>query len=379
MTTLYLIRHAEAEGNLFKRIHGQYDSPVTPLGRGQIECLRKRFDRIHVDAVYASDLKRTCQTAEAVYLPKGLKLQKEPRLREIHLGVWEDRPFGEVMRRDMDKIVAFSSGDPAWSAEGGESLGEVCDRVCAALRDIIAANPDRTVAVFSHGTAIRQVLTRLSGSGVYLKEGMNTAVSCLEADEQGIRVLWYNDASHLSPEIAAAAARPDVDDEAQIRREGPQEMLWFRPWDAKLEQEAYLAWRKEGWLSSHGTMERYDGDAFLKAALSHSAFDVSAVQVVMCGETPAGILELDYEKGREEGVGAIAFYYVDTAHRKRGLGVQLLGMAISAYRPMGRTKLRLRCAPENQTAYRFYTRQGFKQICMAEDSVVPLYLMERPI
>ena len=33
MTRIYLIRHAEAEGNLYRRAHGQYDSNITPLGR----------------------------------------------------------------------------------------------------------------------------------------------------------------------------------------------------------------------------------------------------------------------------------------------------------------------------------------------------------
>ena len=35
MTTLYLIRHAEAEGNLYRRIHGQYDSLITTMGTGR--------------------------------------------------------------------------------------------------------------------------------------------------------------------------------------------------------------------------------------------------------------------------------------------------------------------------------------------------------
>ena len=43
MTTIYLIRHAEAEGNVFRRIHGQYDSCVTPNGRRQIAALAQRF------------------------------------------------------------------------------------------------------------------------------------------------------------------------------------------------------------------------------------------------------------------------------------------------------------------------------------------------
>lgn len=32
MTEIYLIRHAEAEGNIFRRIHGHYNSLLTPEG-----------------------------------------------------------------------------------------------------------------------------------------------------------------------------------------------------------------------------------------------------------------------------------------------------------------------------------------------------------
>lgn len=35
MTKIYLIRHAEAEGNIYRRMHGQYDSRITPNGACQ--------------------------------------------------------------------------------------------------------------------------------------------------------------------------------------------------------------------------------------------------------------------------------------------------------------------------------------------------------
>ena len=105
MTTVYLIRHAQAEGNYFRRFHGQYDSPVTALGRRQIACLERRFADVHIDAVYASDLRRTCQTAESIYLPKNLPLHREPGLREINLGEWEDVPF-EMCIRDRSMTAS---------------------------------------------------------------------------------------------------------------------------------------------------------------------------------------------------------------------------------------------------------------------------------
>lgn len=39
MTTIYLIRHAEAEGNLYRRAHGWYNSTITDRGYHQIAAL----------------------------------------------------------------------------------------------------------------------------------------------------------------------------------------------------------------------------------------------------------------------------------------------------------------------------------------------------
>ena len=52
MTTIYLIRHAEADGNLYRRAHGWYDSVITDRGYRQIAALAKRFTSTHFDAVY---------------------------------------------------------------------------------------------------------------------------------------------------------------------------------------------------------------------------------------------------------------------------------------------------------------------------------------
>ena len=67
MTTIYLIRHAEAEGNLYRIAHGHYNSCITDdRGCRQIRALAERFRDVPVDAVYASDLIRTQTTAQAL-------------------------------------------------------------------------------------------------------------------------------------------------------------------------------------------------------------------------------------------------------------------------------------------------------------------------
>ena len=143
MTTIYLIRHAEAEGNLYRRIHGWYDALVTENGWKQIKALEARFSGVPVDAVWSSDLYRTRATARAVYVPKGLELHTDPGLREVHMGRWEDRTWGEVRRTEGERLLQFNHSDPAWVAPGGESLGEVGARVERAIRHAIEVAWDR--------------------------------------------------------------------------------------------------------------------------------------------------------------------------------------------------------------------------------------------
>ena len=52
MTTIYLIRHAEAEGNLYRRIQGHWNGQITPRGREQIDALAAgvAFNAVHAGA-----------------------------------------------------------------------------------------------------------------------------------------------------------------------------------------------------------------------------------------------------------------------------------------------------------------------------------------
>ena len=158
VTKIYLIRHAEAEGNLYRRVHGWYDSLITENGYRQIKALEERFREVPVDAVYSSDLFRTKTTASAIYKPKGLELNTRHALREINMGAWEDKPWAEVDRMDPLQLLRFNTNDPAFCGEGCETFDQLRQRVSQAILKIAASHPGKTVAIFSHGMAIRNVL-----------------------------------------------------------------------------------------------------------------------------------------------------------------------------------------------------------------------------
>lgn len=109
MTRIYLIRHAEAEGNLYRIAHGHEEGLITDYrGPRQIRALAQRFRDIPVDAVYASDLIRTQTTAQAIYMPKGLPLHPDPAFREIGMGVWEGLTWRQIETRWPLQLMEFN-------------------------------------------------------------------------------------------------------------------------------------------------------------------------------------------------------------------------------------------------------------------------------
>ena len=333
MTTIYLIRHAEAEGNLYRIAQGQDNSILTDLGWQQIRALERRFAEIPVDAVYASDLYRTCATASAIYRPKGLPLHRRRDLREICVGVWEQKTWGEIARRDPEQLEDFNRRLHLWHVEGAETPQAVQARMLAAVREIAAANDGRTVAVFSHGCAIRLTLAALQG--IPLEElgrtptGSNTAVSLLRAEGADIEVVYRDDARHLTDPACTRGLT------LKKRANGLEPGLYFEPLPPELTE--------------------------FPAACAGRTPDLPAGAAVLTGYlngTPVGAVAFDDVREAAEGCGWIPLLAVAEPWRRRGYGVQLIGQAVMHYRPLGRDRLRLP-APETEAAERFCREFGF--------------------
>lgn len=365
MTTIYLIRHAQADGNLYRRCQAWYDGLITQTGYKQIEALENRFRDTHFDAVYSSDLFRTMTTAKAIYKSHGLPLHTDAQLREIGSGRWEDKPWGELLQTERESLLAFWRCDPSWQVEGSETFEALQLRFDSAVRRIASAHPDQTIAIFAHGCVIRSALAYWLGLPLNrireIPHGDNTSVTRLEFSDNHIKVCWYNDVSHLSGELAHAphpAAESDEATAAGIERSS----LYFQPLDLPNAQKIYLDARENAWLASHGTIGGFDGTAFLNAAMTCYQYSPDSVLTAMLSGKPVGILQMDFQTEAELGVGRIPFLCITPEIRDHGLGVQLLGQAVSTFRSLGRKYIRLRCAPENMHAQLFYKKYGFYKI-----------------
>lgn len=378
MTTIYLIRHGQAEGNLYRRCHSWHNGLLTLKGREQVKALEKRFEGVHFDVVYSSDLYRAMSTAGAIYRPRGLTLRVDPALREIGAGVWEDVPWGQLLHDHRDSLTDFLACRPGWQVEGSETFPAVRRRMDQAIHRIAAAHPNQTVAVTSHGCAIKCGLSVWLGLSPEemgrLSLSNNTGVAKLEVEHGQVKVVYYNDDSHLEsnsplPKASSAYGISGMEKNA----------LRFRPLLLPQEKARYLAARQEGWQASHGTMEGFDGEKFLSIAQENSAYHKNCVLLALLGDAPVGVLQMDWAQDAEQQAGRVPFFYMAPEYRSKGLGVQLLGHAVCTYRSMGRQVLRLRCAPENERAKKFYRSHGFYKVGEEPGGIGHLDTMEKYI
>lgn len=206
MTTIYLVRHCEAMGNINRIFQGHTDEEISENGRLQLEKLAERFRNIHLDALYSSPLKRARRTAEAVNRHHRLPMHMDDRLMEINGGHWEEKPWAALPELYPDEWADWSSRPWLFQPKGGEAMGEVYRRMAAVLQDIAAAHPGQTVAAASHGCAIRNALCWAAGRPIEelleIPWCDNTAVTILDFPDNRPVIRLANDNSHLDEELS---------------------------------------------------------------------------------------------------------------------------------------------------------------------------------
>lgn len=158
MTHLLLIRHGETDWNVDGRWQGQADVPLNARGLLQAEQIADSLDNVEIQAIYSSDLQRAVQTAEALSRKKGLAVQIDPRLREIHQGEWQGLKVAEIETKYTQAFQARKQAPLQVAPPGGETTLQVQERVVQALQEITQHHPTDMVAVVSHGFTIAVAL-----------------------------------------------------------------------------------------------------------------------------------------------------------------------------------------------------------------------------
>jgi broad specificity phosphatase PhoE len=155
------------------------DVPLTPAGREQAAAAGRALADVRFDRVVASGLPRTLETA-GIVAPRH-EPELWPDFVEWRGGRLRDLPDDEL---EHAFTRALRVDDESARFLGGESLGELLDRVLPAFDRLLEEDWDTLLAVF-HGGVNRILLSHALTGGRSYFGGFEQAPACINVLDAG--------------------------------------------------------------------------------------------------------------------------------------------------------------------------------------------------
>ena len=199
-TRILAIRHGETAWNVEGRIQGQLDVPLNDMGRWQVHRLALALAGEDVAAIYASDLLRAMETAQAVARGCGRPVVTDPGLRERGFGIFEGLSYAEINQRWPEQAERWRRRDPTFGAPDGETLNRFYERSIATAARLAALHPGQTIALVSHGgvmDCLYRAASRVALDAPRSWQLGNAAINRLLYTPQGFTLVGWSDICHL--------------------------------------------------------------------------------------------------------------------------------------------------------------------------------------
>lgn len=199
MTTVYITRHGQTVWNVEGRLQGQKNSELTEKGVKQAGLLGKRMEKVQIDRIYASPLKRTVETAKIIRGKKNIEIVEEDGFKELNFGDYEGRREIELDNEgksyELDRIFAC---EEKAKAPNGETLEELYNRVSKALDKILSKEKGKSILIVTHGMALRAVFKYFSEDKKFYDGIMGQATLTKVVDNgDGFKFEYVNNDEHL--------------------------------------------------------------------------------------------------------------------------------------------------------------------------------------
>jgi probable phosphoglycerate mutase len=198
-TTIVLVRHAVTPQTgplLSGRAPG---IALSELGREQAAAVGARLAASRIDAVYASPIDRTRETAEHIAAHHGLTVRINNGVIEADYGGWTGGKLEDLAKTDLWKVVQRQPSRARFP--DGESIAEMQTRTVAALEELVTAHPGETVVVVSHADPIKSVIAHYTGVHLDLFQRITVSPASVTAfafGPHGVVQLTCNDTGTLA-------------------------------------------------------------------------------------------------------------------------------------------------------------------------------------
>lgn len=205
MLQVYLVRHGETVWNAARRIQGQSDSALTEKGEQQARQVGERAKSLGITHVIGSDLGRTRRTAEIIADACGCSVTLDARLRELNMGVLEQRPIDSLSEEEEGWRRSLVNGTANGRVPEGESMAELAARMQQALNACLALPAGSRPLLVSHGIALGVLIGTLLGLPAHAERRLrlrNCSISRVDHQQSawlapGWVVETAGDVSHL--------------------------------------------------------------------------------------------------------------------------------------------------------------------------------------
>lgn len=210
MKTIYIVRHAESEGNVGAVLQGM-TTGLTQKGREQARMLAERCRSLPVDALITSTMARAKETAAFIAETTSLPIE------ESELFVERQRPTVTEGKSPLDPEALLT--ESAWILslfeEGpkvgdGETFCELKERAAQALF-FLENHESTSILVVGHGYFLKVMFATIILGPEHKAEEFKKLYFSMQADNTGISVItmdsqaehskWvirvFNDRSHL--------------------------------------------------------------------------------------------------------------------------------------------------------------------------------------
>ena len=162
-TLVLLVRHGQTTTTgttLPGRAKGLH---LSELGVSQAQAAAQRITKLtNVDAVYASPLERTRETAAPIAKALGLKVLTERGLLECDFGEWTGGSLAKL--RKTPEWATVQSHPSGFRFPGGESFAEMQIRTTSTLDRLAHNHRGRTIVCVSHADPIKAALAHSLGT-----------------------------------------------------------------------------------------------------------------------------------------------------------------------------------------------------------------------
>ena len=198
---IYLMRHAQVR--YFEGLPPE-NVQLTEEGRRQAAAAAAELAAVHFDRVITSGLPRTLDTARIV--APGREPEAHAALREVESGEIRGLSPNEVQEM---MTGAFRGVVPRESRFlGGESIGELIDRVLAGVDALLADESWDVLLAVLHGAVNRVVLSRAATGKPTFLGGFEQSPGCINVLDVSPAGEWIVRAVNHTPYDPAHAASP---------------------------------------------------------------------------------------------------------------------------------------------------------------------------